>query len=139
MRQAQAEWSHLLSSEPCELQSLSVHILNEEPVYTIPGTNLVLKARFEHGPLEEVSAVTWERELETGVAPERVTLASCPGISGKCKNMRPNVLVNVKQQETTLLMNGYRSEDNGVYSVTVTDHTGAKTTAHCIVRTYGTV
>lgn len=139
MRQAEAEWSHLLSSVPCGLRSMSVHILNEEPVHVIPGTNLDLKARFEHGPLEEVSVVTWEREAETGVAPERVTLASCPGISGKCENMRPNVHVSVEQQVTTLQMNGYRGEDSGVYAVTVTDHTGANTTAHCIVRIYGTV
>lgn len=124
---------------PCGLQCVSVHILNKEPVYVIPGSSLVLKARIEQGPLEEVSVVTWSREPETGVAPERVTLATCPGRSLKCAGARPNVHVNVEQQKTTLQINGYGGDDSGVYGVTVTDHKGANTTAHCIVRIYGTV
>lgn len=118
---------------------MSVHVLNEEPVHVIPSSILVLKARIEHGPLEDVSTVTWEREPETGAAPETITLATCSGRSVKCANTRPNVHVNVKQQETTLQINGYSSEDSGVYAVTVMDYKGAKTTAHCIVRIYGTV
>lgn len=118
---------------------MSVRILNEEPVYVIPGSGLVLKARIGMGPLEGVSVVTWERERETGLAPQRVTLATCPGRSPRCAGARPNVHVNVEQQETTLQINGYSSTDSGVYAVTVTDHTGANTTAHCIVRIYGTV
>lgn len=118
---------------------MSVHILHEQPVHVIPGSSLVLKARIEQGPLEEVSMVTWESEAETGIAPVRVTLATCPGESFKCAGTRPNVRVNMEQQETTLQINGYNRADSGVYAVTVTDHTGAKTTAHCIVREYGTV
>ncbi|XP_044064321.1 uncharacterized protein si:dkeyp-97a10.2 isoform X2 [Siniperca chuatsi] len=126
----------LLLLMPCGLQCMSVHILNEEPVHVIPGSSLVLKARIGQGPLEEVSVVTWEREPETGISPERVTLATCPGRSLKCAGTRPNVHVNVEQQGTTLQINGYSSSDSGVYAVTVTDHTGAKTTAQCIVRIY---
>ncbi|XP_038566760.1 uncharacterized protein si:dkeyp-97a10.2 [Micropterus salmoides] len=126
----------LLLLMPCGLQCMSVHILNEEPVHVIPGSSLVLKARIEQGPLEEVSVVTWEREPETGIFPETVTLATCPGRSLKCAGTRPNVRVNMEQQETTLQINGYSSSDSGVYAVTVTDHTGAKITAHCIVRIY---
>ncbi|XP_054869605.1 uncharacterized protein si:dkeyp-97a10.2 isoform X2 [Amphiprion ocellaris] len=121
---------------PCGLQSMSVHILSEQPVHVIPGSRLVLKARIELGPLEEVSMVTWEREPETGIAPVRVTLATCAGRSLKCAGTRPTVDVNTEQQETTLQINRYSREDGGVYAVTVTDHTGTNTTAHCIVREY---
>lgn len=127
----------LLSLVPCGLHSMTVHILNEEPVHVIPGSNLVLKARIQHGPLEDISLVTWEREPETGVSPQRVTLATCPGRGNKCVSTKPNVRMDVEQQETTLQINGYAGGDSGVYAVTVTDHTGAKTTAHCIVRIYG--
>ncbi|GAA6220427.1 uncharacterized protein LOC108899544 isoform X1 [Lates japonicus] len=129
----------LLLLMPCGLQCMSVHILNEEPVHVIPNFRLVLKAQIEHGPLEQVSMVTWEREPETGISPVRVTLATCPGKSFKCAGMRPKVSANVEQQETTLEINGYSRADSGVYAVTVTDHTGAKTTAHCIVREYEAV
>ncbi|KAM6935389.1 uncharacterized protein PEZ65_005750 isoform 1-T2 [Lycodopsis pacificus] len=129
----------LLLLLPRGLRCMSVHILNEEPVHVMPDSSLVLKARIEHGPLEEVSAVTWEREPETGMAPERVTLASCPGTGRQCAGTRPNVQVNVEQRETTLQMNGYSGAESGVYAVTVTDHRGAKTTAHCIVRNYEAV
>ncbi|XP_068426192.1 uncharacterized protein [Clinocottus analis] len=116
---------------------MSVHILNEEPLHVLPGSSLVLKARLEHGPLEEVSAVTWDREPETAKSDaERVTLASCPGRGLECTGTRPNVHVNVKQQETTLQIKGYSEAEKGVYAVTVMDHKGAATTAHCIVRTY---
>lgn len=118
---------------------MSVHILSEQPVHVIPGSSLVLKARIDPGPLEEVSMVTWEREPETGMAPERVTLATCHGGSRNCAGTRPSVHVNVEQHETTLQINEYSRADGGEYAVTVTDHTGAKTTAHCIVREYGTV
>ncbi|XP_056237082.1 uncharacterized protein si:dkeyp-97a10.2 isoform X3 [Seriola aureovittata] len=129
----------LLLLMPCGLQCMSVHILSEQPVHVIPGSALVLKARIEHGPLEEVSTVTWEREPETGIAPTRVTLATCPGNSFKCVGTRPKVRVNVEQQETTLQINEYSRADGGVYTVTVTDHTGAKTPAQCIVREYEAV
>lgn len=129
----------LLLLMPCGRQCLSVHILNKEPVHIISGSSLVLKARIEPGPLDKVSMVTWEREDETGIAPTRATLATCPGEGSECSGARPNVRVNVEQQETTLQINGYSRADSGVYAVTVTDHTGAKTTAHCIVREYEAV
>lgn len=124
---------------PCGLHCMSVRILNEEPVHVIIGSSLDLKAQIEPGPLEEVSMITWERVPETGIAPERVTLATCPGRSLECAGTRPNVHVNTKQQETTLQINGYSRADSGVYAVTVTDHRGTKTTAHCIVREYEAV
>lgn len=114
---------------------MSVHILNEEPVHQIPGSSLVLQAQIEHGLLEEVSMVTWERGSETGITPGKVTLATCSGLN--CTNTWPNVHVNVDQRGTTLKMNGYSRADSGVYAVTITDQTGVKTTAHCIVREYG--
>ncbi|XP_031170208.1 uncharacterized protein si:dkeyp-97a10.2 isoform X2 [Sander lucioperca] len=129
----------LLHLMPCGLQCMSVHILNKEPVHVMPDSSLVLKAQIEQGPLEEVSVVTWEWEPETGISPERVTLATCPGRSLKCAGMRPNVHVNVEQQETTLQINGYSGVDDAVYTVTVTDHKGAKTSAQCIVRKYEAV
>ncbi|XP_028325685.1 uncharacterized protein LOC114477534 isoform X2 [Gouania willdenowi] len=83
--------------------------------------------------------VTWEREPETGAAPVRVTLATCPGRGLGCAGSRPNVHADAEQQETTLQINKYSREDGGVYGVTVTDRTGASTTAHCIVREYEAV
>lgn len=124
---------------PCGLQGMSVHILNEQPVHVIPGSRLVLKARIELGPLEEVSMVTWERKPETGNATARATLATCTGRGLKCAGTRPTVQVNTEQQGTTLQINGYGRADSGEYAVTVTDHTGAETTAHCIVREYEAV
>ncbi|XP_026172699.1 uncharacterized protein LOC113136261 [Mastacembelus armatus] len=129
----------LLLLMPCGLQCMAVHITNEEPVHVIPGSNLVLKARIEQGSLEEVSMVTWEREPETGVSPVRVTLATCSGGRLKCAGTKQNIHVNMEQQETTLQINGYTRAESGVYAVTVTDHSGAKTTAHCIVREYEAV
>lgn len=129
----------LLLLMPCGLQCMSVRILNEEPVHIIPGSNLVLKAQIEQGPRDEVSAVTWEREAETGVDPKRVTLAKCPGRSLKCAGADSSIHANMEQRETTLQINGYSSENSGVYAVTVTDHTGANITAHCIVRIYEAV
>ncbi|XP_074508630.1 uncharacterized protein LOC141778337 isoform X2 [Sebastes fasciatus] len=129
----------LLLLMPYGLQCMSVHILNEEPVHVMPESSLVLKARIEHGPLEEVSVVTWEWEAETGITPERVILATCPGRGLECAGTRPNVHANVEQQETTLQINGYSRAESGVFAVTVTDHRGAETTAHCIVREYEAV
>lgn len=118
---------------------MSVHIINEEPVHVIPGSSLVLKSQIKPGPLEEVSAITWEYEPETGFNSRRATLASCPGRSLKCAGTRPNVHVSSEQQGTTLQINGYSRADSGVYTVTVTDHRGANTSRQCIVREYGTV
>ncbi|XP_030012824.1 uncharacterized protein LOC115434842 [Sphaeramia orbicularis] len=127
----------LLLLMPCGFQSVSVYILNEDPVHVISGTNLVLRARMEHEPQEEVSMVTWEREPETGSASGRMTLAKCPGKSGKCAGTKPHVHANVEQQETTLQINGYNNRvDGGLYSLTVTDSTGAKATVYCVVREY---
>ena len=127
----------LLSLVPCGFHSMAVHIVNEGPVHVIPGSNLVLKAQIQHGPMEDVALVTWEREPETGVSPQTVTLATCPGRGNKCVSTKPNVHMSMEKQESTLQINGYTSGDSGVYPVTVTDHTGAKTTAQCIVRLYG--
>lgn len=130
----------LLLWTPCGFHCMSVHIINEEPVHVIPGSTLILKARIELGPLEEISMITWEREPETGISPKTVTLATCPGGNvGKCGSTRPNAHVNIDQQGTTLQVNGYSSEDSGVYAVTVTDQKGTKTTGHCIVRIYEAV
>ncbi|XP_042345848.1 uncharacterized protein si:dkeyp-97a10.2 [Plectropomus leopardus] len=129
----------LLLLVPCGLHCMTVHILNKEPVHVIPASSVTLRARIEHGPLEEVSMVTWEREPETGSSHEGVTLATCPGRSFKCAPTRPNVGVNLDQQETTLQINKFSEADRGVYSVTVTDHKGAKTRAQCIVRKYEAV
>lgn len=118
---------------------MSVHIIDEQPVHVIPGSSLVLRARIEPGPLDKVSMVTWEREPETGISPARVTLATCSGTGLKCAGTKPSVRVNTEQQETTLQINGYSRADSGVYAVTVTDHAGAETTAHCIVREYGMI
>ncbi|XP_071782755.2 uncharacterized protein LOC139932770 isoform X1 [Centroberyx gerrardi] len=126
----------LLLLMPCGFQCMSVRVLNEEPVHVIPGSSLVLQAQIEHGPLEEVSMVTWERESETGITPGKVTLATC---AGKCAGTRPNGRVSLEQQGATLKIDGYSGADSGVYAVTVTDQAGAKTTAHCIVREYEAV
>ncbi|TNN78455.1 hypothetical protein EYF80_011238 [Liparis tanakae] len=123
---------------PRGLRCLSVHILNQEPVHVIPGSSLVLKARIELGPLEEVSTLTWQREPETGTDHERAALASCPG-GLECVGTRPNVRASVERQEATLQVDGYGEADSGVYGVSVTDHAGTRVTAQCIVRTYGTV
>uniref|UniRef100_A0A3Q3GT46 Si:dkeyp-97a10.2 n=1 Tax=Kryptolebias marmoratus TaxID=37003 RepID=A0A3Q3GT46_KRYMA len=97
-----------------------VHITNKQPVHVIPGSRLDLKAWIKTEPQEEISMVTWEREPETGFDPVMVTLATCSGSSMKCAGTRPNVRVNMEQQETTLQINGYSRADSGEYSVIVT-------------------
>ncbi|XP_041649218.1 uncharacterized protein si:dkeyp-97a10.2 isoform X2 [Cheilinus undulatus] len=129
----------LLLLMPCGLHCMSVHILNEAPTYAIPGSKLVLKARIEPGPLEEISAVTWEREPESGVPLIKEVLALCQGKSSKCAGTRPNIHGSMQQQETTLQINEYSSTDSGVYTLTVMDHRNVNTTAHCIVRMYEAV
>lgn len=108
-------------------------------MHVIPGSALLLRARTEQGPLEDIAMVTWEQEPEIGDSPQRVTLATCPGRRAKCSGSRSNVLVSVEEQDTSLQIIGYTAEDSGVYSVTITDNTGATISAQCIVRTYGTV
>ncbi|XP_056900139.1 uncharacterized protein si:dkeyp-97a10.2 isoform X2 [Takifugu flavidus] len=129
----------LLPLMPCGLLAMSVRVLNEEPVHVIPGTALLLKAGMEHGPLEDITMVTWEREPEAGASPQRVTLATCPGRRSKCSGSRSNVQVSVEEQETTLQLMGYGAEDSGVYTVTITDQRGAEISAQCVVRTYEAV
>nr|XP_004551090.2 uncharacterized protein LOC101466980 isoform X1 [Maylandia zebra] len=124
---------------PCGLHCMSVHILNEEPVYVVPGSSLDLKAQIKRGHLEDISTITWEHEPETGFNIERVTLATCSGRSLKCAGTRPNVRVSTEQQETTLQINGYTTADSGVYTLTVTDRQGANTSTQCIVREYEAV
>uniref|UniRef100_A0A3P9NJK0 Si:dkeyp-97a10.2 n=1 Tax=Poecilia reticulata TaxID=8081 RepID=A0A3P9NJK0_POERE len=101
---------------------MSVHILNEQPVHVIPGSKLVLTARIEKNLREEISTITWTREPETGHDRTKVTLATCPAKSPKCSGGNPDVQVSLKQQETTLEMNRYSTDDRGEYSVTVTHH-----------------
>lgn len=118
---------------------MSVHILTEEPVHVIPGNLLVLQAQIEPGPLEEISMLTWEREPETGSTPGKVTLATCADKSLRCSGKGPEGRVSLDQQGATLKLKGYTREDSGVYSITVMDQTGVKTTAQCIVREYGMI
>ncbi|XP_027869364.1 uncharacterized protein LOC114142336 [Xiphophorus couchianus] len=129
----------LLLLLPGRFWCMSVHILNEQPVHIIPGSKLVLTARIEKNLREEISMITWTREPETGHDRTKVTLATCPAKSPKCSGGRPNVQVSLKQQETTLEMNRYSTEDSGEYSVTVIDRSGANATGRCIVREYEAV
>lgn len=129
----------LLLLMPCCSKSVSVRILNEEPVHVIPGTSLLLRAHIEFEPQEKVSRVIWERETETGPTPNKVTLATCPGSSGQCTGTKPNVTVKVAKKETTLQINGYKPLDGGVYAVIVSDQNGTQDTGHCIVREYEAV
>ncbi|XP_056142598.1 uncharacterized protein si:dkeyp-97a10.2 [Lampris incognitus] len=129
----------LLLLVPCGYECLSVRILNEEPVHVIPHSTLALQAHIEHGPLEEVSMITWERGPETGNPSGKETLATCSGKSLKCVGKTPNGHVSLEHQGSTLSLPEYSSADSGVYVVTVTDQMGAKTSAQCIVREYEAV
>ncbi|XP_061677339.1 uncharacterized protein si:dkeyp-97a10.2 [Syngnathoides biaculeatus] len=130
----------LLLLFPIGQECLSVHIANEEPLYIIPGSTLVLRAHIESGSPEEVSAVTWEREPESGAPEGRAALAACPGGSPQlpvqCASNRANVRASVQQQASVLHVSGYAAADAGVYAVTVTGKAGKSSTARCIVREY---
>lgn len=128
----------LLLLAPLSSDSLTVRILNEEPVHVIPGYDLLLHARIESSAREKIAMVTWERETETGPAPDRVTLATCPSNS-PCAGTRPNITANMGGQETALHIRGYEAADGGDYIVTVTLQNGNKTSARCIVREYEAV
>lgn len=127
----------LLFSVPCGLQGVSVHIINQEPVYVIPGSKLSLRARTVLSPEENISSVTWGRRDETGWDPQEVTLATCPDRNIKCLNSKPNVHASFQEVDSTLQVDSFTNDYSGVYAVTVTDHKGAKTTGYCIVRMYG--
>nr|XP_057940032.1 uncharacterized protein si:dkeyp-97a10.2 [Doryrhamphus excisus] len=129
----------LLFSSLDAVRCVSVHISNEGPVYVIPGSALLLRARVEYGPLEAVAEVAWEREPESGAPEGRVRLAACPGGSSRCTGARANVRASVEGHESVLHLSGYGRADGGVYAVTVTDHEGATSTARCVVREYEAV
>lgn len=118
---------------------MSVYIINQEPVYVILTTKLELRARIVLDPKENISSVTWGRRDETGVDPQEVTLATCPGRNLKCHNTKPNIYASFEGKDSTLKVDGFSGGYSGVYAVTVTDQNGAKTTGYCIVRMYGTV
>lgn len=125
----------------CSADSLNVRILNEEPVHVIPGSDLLLRARIESSVREEIAMVTWERETETGPAPDRETLASCPGGGDEtpCTGTKANVRAELGEEESALHISGYEATDGGDYIVTVTQRDGNRTSARCIVREYEAV
>lgn len=127
----------LFSAVPYGLQGVSVHIVNQEPVYVIPDSKLSLRARIVLSPEENISSVTWGRRDETGWDPQEVSLATCPGRDSKCLSNKTNVQASFHDMDSTLQVDGFTSDYSGVYGVTVTDHKGAKTTGYCIVRMYG--
>lgn len=122
---------------PFGIQGLSVHIINQEPVYVIFGSKLSLRARIVLSPEENISSVTWGRRDETGWDPQEMLLATCPGRNIKCLNNKPNVHASFEGMDSTLQVDGFTSDYSGVYAVTVTDHKEAKTTGYCIIRMYG--
>ncbi|XP_075897515.1 uncharacterized protein LOC142898458 isoform X2 [Nelusetta ayraudi] len=129
----------LLLLMPCGLQGMSVYIINQEPVYVILTTKLELRARIVLDPKENISSVTWGRRDETGVDPQEVTLATCPGRNLKCHNTKPNIYASFEGKDSTLKVDGFNGGYSGVYALTVTDQNGAKTTGYCIVRMYEAV
>lgn len=118
---------------------MSVHIINQEPVYVIPGNTLALRARVVLGPEENISSVTWRRRDETGLDPQEVLLANCPGQNLKCLDTKPSVRASLEEKDSILQVDHFTFSYTGVYAVTVADHKGAKTTEYCIVRMYGTL
>ncbi|XP_061118370.1 uncharacterized protein si:dkeyp-97a10.2 [Conger conger] len=118
----------LLALCPGRYRGLSVRFPSEEPVYVIPGESLVLEARLEQGGGEQVATVTWEREAE-GRSPGKVKVAELPGVA-------PDARVSTEQQGATLRLSGFRPEDRGVYTLTVTSRAGAKSSAARTVREY---
>lgn len=127
----------VFSAVPYGLQGMSVHIINQEPVYVIPDAKLSLRARIVLSPEENISSVTWGRRDETGWDPQEVLLANCPGRSIKCLSNKPNVHASLEEMDSTLQVDGFTSDYRGDYVVTVTDHKGVKTTGHCLIRMYG--
>lgn len=130
----------LLTLMPCSSLSLSVRILNEEPVHVIPGSALLLRAHIQTSARDRLTVVTWERETETGPTPRRTVLATCPGTAdGPCAGTKATVQANMEEQETTLQVSDYTPADGGDYIVTVTPQTGNTSSARCIVREYEAV
>ncbi|XP_030214104.1 uncharacterized protein si:dkeyp-97a10.2 [Gadus morhua] len=115
----------------CRANCLSVTILNPDPSHVIRGSNLVLRARIDHGPLETVATVTWEREPETGDAKGREVLASCSPGGPACPGH-----MTLDGQLTSLSVNSFSGDDGGIYSLTVSDQTGLPSRAYCVVREY---
>ncbi|XP_057690249.1 uncharacterized protein si:dkeyp-97a10.2 isoform X2 [Corythoichthys intestinalis] len=125
------------------LQCISVHISNEEPMYIIPGSTLVLRAHIEYNSQEELSAVTWERVPESGAPDGRAPLAACPGgtlpLPVQCAGTKPNVRASLERGASVLHLSNYGKTDAGVYAVTVRGKKGQSSTARCIVREYEAV
>ncbi|XP_077383069.1 uncharacterized protein LOC144022270 [Festucalex cinctus] len=125
------------------LECISVHISNEEPMYIIPGSTLVLRAHIQYGSPDELAAVTWERQAESGAPDGRAALAACPGgslpLAVQCAATRPNVRASVEREASVLHVSNYGKADVGVYAVTATGKAGQSSTARCIVREYEAV
>ena len=119
-------------SAVCGANCMTVTILNLDPSHVIRGSNLILHARIDHGPLESVATVTWEREPETGDAKGREVLASCSPGGPACPGH-----MTLEGQSTSLRVNSFRGDDGGIYSLTVSDQKGVPTRAYCVVREYG--
>ncbi|CAL8248254.1 unnamed protein product [Lota lota] len=115
----------------CGANCMSVTILNADPSHVIRGSNLVLRARIDHGPLETVAMVTWERESETGDAEGREVLASCSGGGPACPGH-----MTLDEQSTSLRVDSFSGDHGGIYSLTVSDQRGVPTRAYCVVREY---
>lgn len=114
----------------CGAHCMSVTIQNVDPSHVILGSSLLLRARIEHGPLETVATVTWQREPETGDARGRKVLATCS--PGGC----PAGHMTLDAQATSLTVDTFGADDRGIYSLTVTDQSGVRTAAYCVVREY---
>ncbi|XP_037129921.1 uncharacterized protein si:dkeyp-97a10.2 isoform X2 [Syngnathus acus] len=125
------------------LDCISVHIPNDEPMYVIPDSTLVLRAHIQYGSPDELTGVTWERRPESGVPDGRAALATCPGGSPpqpvQCTVTRPNVRASLEEQASVLHVSHFAKADAGIYAVTVMSKAGQSSTALVIVREYEAV
>ncbi|KAJ7985317.1 hypothetical protein DPEC_G00350820 [Dallia pectoralis] len=127
----------LLLVLPSCCHGMTIHFENTQTVYVLPAERLVLRVKISPGPTERIARITWEWEPERAKDPGnpgRVMLITFPGNA-----KRMDGRVSLDQEGRVLELEGFGRGDSGVYTVTVTDQTGAQTSTQRVVKEYEAV
>ncbi|XP_018582462.1 uncharacterized protein LOC108919154 isoform X2 [Scleropages formosus] len=122
----------LLALVPWLCQCISVtfqHI--QQPLHVILNETMVLEAHIQ-SPKEQIAHVTWEIRAESSTGLRKVTVAEFPG-----SNI--NSRITTGNNGATLRVLGFRREDCGIYTLTVTSQSRTSASADCIVQEYKAV
>ncbi|KAI5611969.1 vascular endothelial growth factor receptor 1 [Silurus asotus] len=111
---------------------ISVRFLSQKTIYVVNGETLVLQAEFEVPVEDHITKVTWEHEPEGKKNSGKTLLAEYPAKSSGGRAI-------LDKSGSVITLRNYQRSDNGVYTVTVRDHKGGQSSAHCTVHEYDAV